>query len=193
MGAMAIVCGVFAALAAAAPMVVQDVDAAMTGGGRVAIRSDGQVLDVTVTGPRAGLASLCVSDGSRVRILHASAAAGDAVYQLDGTTFRLKSGFEWQLRDTNPAPTPSDVAAFFDAKGWSANTSRAGSPDRRFRIRLDAGLQYLAVTYYATEAPGAISYWPAALSDDCRAVKIAQGYLPETATFHPKTWHALKR
>jgi hypothetical protein len=53
----------------------------MIGGGEVTLRQDGDDLRVTVTGPRAGLASVCVGDESRVRILHASAAIGEAAYE----------------------------------------------------------------------------------------------------------------
>lgn len=69
--------GVFAAaLAAQAPN-----PAAMIGGGEVSILRTGDELHVVVTGPKAGLASLCVADDSRVRILHASAAVGEAIYE----------------------------------------------------------------------------------------------------------------
>src|SRR5687768_2738866 len=74
--------------------------APLTGGGEVTLRRDGEYLRVSVTGPRAGLASLCVGDDSRVRILHASAAVGEAVYERDGERWTLKSGFDWKLRDS---------------------------------------------------------------------------------------------
>src|SRR5687768_14606436 len=52
----------FAQQAPAAPL-------RMIGGGEVMLRQERDVLFVTVTGPRAGLASLCIGDESRVRIL----------------------------------------------------------------------------------------------------------------------------
>lgn len=110
----------------------------MIGGGEVTLRQDGDDLRVTVIGPRAGLASLCVGDESRVRILHASAAVGEALYE------------------------------------------------RAERIR------YLGVTYLATDEPMALSHWPASLDDGCREMKVAQGYLPDTAQFRPAGWHRLK-
>lgn len=114
----------------AAPAVAQTPAAPwpMIGGGEVALRQDGDDLRVTVTGPRAGLASLCVGDESRVRILHASAAVGEAVYER----------------------------------------------------------------YLATGEPMALSHWPASLDDGCREMKVAQGYLPDTAQFRPAGWHRLK-
>jgi hypothetical protein len=30
------------------------------------------------------------------------------------------------------------------------------------------------------------------MDDDCRAKKVAQGYLDPTAQFHPERWHPLK-
>lgn len=92
-----------------APQASPGVAAALEGGGGVTMRRDGDALHVTVTGPRAGLASLCVGDDRRIRILHASAAV-----------------------------------------------------------------------------------WPASMDDDCRSVKIAQGYLPETARFTPERWRKVQ-
>jgi hypothetical protein len=69
--------------------------APMTGGGEVSIRRDGEDLRVSVRGRRAGLASLCIGDHSRVRILHASAAVGEATYEREGERWALKSGFVW--------------------------------------------------------------------------------------------------
>lgn len=150
------------------------------------------MLLVTVAGPRPGLASLCVGDGSRVRILHASAAVGDAVYVRDGIDWRLKSGFDWELRDS-PGPTEEEVRNFLGRAGWVANAIRTGVGERRFMIRLTEQTRFLAITYLSTAEPMAVSYWPASVDDGCAAVKVAQGLLPETVRFQPERWHALTR
>ena len=170
----------------------QQSQVALTGGGEVTLTRSGEFLDVAVKGPRAGLASLCVGDDSRVRILHASAAVGEAIYEKDGDRWILKSGFEWKLRDARTGPpTDEQVNAFLASAGWTANASRAGDPRRNFRIRLTDRTRYLGVTFFTTDEPMAVSYWPGTIDDDCRAVKVAQGFRPETARFDPRRWHPI--
>jgi hypothetical protein len=174
-----------AALAAAAPM---------TGGGDVTITPDGDLWRVTVTGPRAGLASLCLAEGSRVRILHASAAVGEAVYERAGDEWKLVSGFEFKLRDSRkgPAPTDAERRDYLAAMGWVANADNSGESPRAFIIRSSRSPQFLGVTFLATSEPMTVSHWPASMDDGCREIKIAQGYLPPTARFQPERWHPLR-
>ena len=165
----------------------------MIGGGEVTMRQDGDDLRVTVTGPRAGLASLCVGDESRVRILHASAAVGEATYERSGDRWILKAGFDFKLRDTRTGP-PSDAdrTLYLSTMGWVANASRTGDPVRVFTVRLSEPIRFVGITFLATDEPMAMSHWPASMDDDCRALKIAQGYLPDSALFRPMSWHRLK-
>ena len=177
----------------AQPSGFRNVAARLEGGGDVAVRRAGDALHVTVTGPRAGLASLCVGNESRVRILHASAAVGDALYERTGDAWVLKRGFEWKLRDSGtglPAAEASDE--FFAASGWTANPSRRGAPRRDFTIALSADVLFVGVAFLSTGDPMAVSHWPSSIDDDCRAVKVAQGYLPETARFTPQRWHKVQ-
>ena len=164
----------------------------LAGGGDVSLREQQGVLHVTVTGPGAGLASLCVADDTRVRILHASAAVGEATYERSGESWALKSTFDFKLRDTRTGPpSEQERAGYFSASGWVANASRAGDPKREFRIRLSEAVHFLGVTFFTTNEPMTVSYWPASMDDDCRAVRVAQGFLPEAAEFRPATWHRL--
>jgi hypothetical protein len=167
--------------------------AAMTGGGQVAIEQDGDVIRVSLIGPRAGLASLCLASGAEVRILHASAAVGEAVYAKAADRWELKQSFEWQLRDSPQAgrATRYQVDRFLAEHGWVANASAAGSPKRDFRIRLRDERQFLAVTFLAVAEPMGVSHWPPTVADDCRLQAIAQGYLPQRAAFRPDTWYRL--
>jgi hypothetical protein len=167
--------------------------ATLTGGGEVSIRRDGEVLRVAVKGPLAGLASLCVGDNSRVRILHASAAVGEAVYTRRGDRWALDSGFDWRLRDAaSGRPAQSEIREFFDRTGWVANASRTGAGERAFRIRMAEGIRFLGVTDLSTSEPMVLSRWPAEMNDDCATVKVAQGHLLQTARFVPDRWHAVR-
>jgi hypothetical protein len=165
----------------------------MVGGGQVTLRHDGNDLHVAVTGPRAGLASLCVGDESRVRILHASAAIGEAAYERSAERWVLKSKFEFKLRDTRTGPpSEADRTQYLSTMGWVANASRTGDVTRTFTVHLGERIRYLGVTYLATDEPMALSHWPASMDDGCREMKIAQGYLPDTAQFRPAGWHRIK-
>jgi hypothetical protein len=165
----------------------------MIGGGEVTLRQEGEALRVTVTGPRAGLASLCVGDDSRVRILHASAALGEATYEKSGDRWMLKSGFEFKLRDARTGPpSEADRAQYLSTMGWVANASRAGDPVRAFTVHVSERTRFLAVTFLATDEPMTLSHWPASMDDGCREMKVAQGYLPDTAQFRPAGWHRIK-
>lgn len=180
---------VFAAVLAAQTQV----PAAMSGGGEVSIRKTGDDLHVVVTGPRAGLASLCVADDSRVRILHASAAVGEAIYERSAGAWQLKSKFDFKLRDSrrDGPPTDADRSQYFGVMGWVANASSAGNPRREFRIR-STGMRFLGATFMTTDEPMAVSSWPSSMKDDCTSLRVAQGYLPERAQFQPDTWHRIE-
>ncbi len=166
----------------------------LVGGGDVLLLQRAGNVYVAIRGPRAGLASLCTSKGDVVRILHASAATGEARFAHSAGAWRQTAGFEWHLRDSPRQAEPA--AAQHDAMardfGWTANPSASGAAHREFQIRA-ADVDALAVTFLATADPLALSYWPSSVADDCRTnLKIAQGFLPESASFDPSHWHQLR-
>lgn len=166
---------------------------ALTGGGELYLLAQGDLLYVGIRGSKPGLASLCVASGDRVRILHASAAVGEGGYVKDGASWAKRTDFEFALRDSprGGGPTAADRAAYFQKTGWVANASATGSPEREFQIRL-ADVEAIGVTYLAIDEPMAMAYWPASLDDDCRALKMAQGYLPAAARFSTASWHRVE-
>jgi hypothetical protein len=164
------------------------------GGGEVQLLARGEFLYVAVRGPRSGLASLCVAKGKSVRILHASAAIGDAIFERWGDVWMKRKDFEWTLRDS-PRMTPVTQQARTETlgkAGWIANASAAGSTEREFQILLK-DVESVGVTFLATSEPMLVSYWPSTMSDDCRTVKIPQGYLPDRARFDPASWQRVVR
>jgi hypothetical protein len=164
----------------------------MSGGGELTRTRDADTMLITIAGPRPGLAHLCVADDTRVRILHASAAVGEAVYERDGESWRLKSGFDFKLRDRRDAlPSAADKQTFLSATGWLANADNSGKAPREFSLRLTPGLRSVAAAFLAIDEPMAVSHWPATVADDCIALKMVQGYLPPQARFNPSTWHRL--
>lgn len=164
--------------------------APMMGGGEISTRLDGDTLRIVVTGPRRGLAHLCVAEDSRIRILHASAALGEAVYEPDGDGWRLASGFDFKLRDRRDAqPDELERQSYFKTMGWLANADNSGNAPREFAVRVTAATQFVAAAFMAIDEPMTISRWPGAVADDCIATKVVQGYLPPKARFTPATWH----
>ncbi len=167
----------------------------LTGGGTAELRREAERLLVTVRGPRVGLASLCVAgrNGTEVRILHASAAVGEASYTRADATWKLDSPFDFKLRETGGVPpSEQDRLAFLTSYGWVANADNTGRSPRNFTIQISSGVQALGVTFVTTDKSMTIAYWPASMDDDCRAVKVAQGFLPPTATFRPAGWHQVR-
>ena len=166
----------------------------LAGGGEVQLLPRGEFLFVAVRGPKSGLASLCVAKGKSVRILHASAAIGDATFERWGDVWMKRKDFEWTLRDSprTGAPTEQAKTEALWKTGWLANASAVGSPDREFQI-LAKDIESVGVTFLTTNEPMAVSYWPSTMNDDCRTAKIPQGYLPDTARFDPASWKRFSR
>jgi len=167
----------------------------LSGGGKVWVLQRGGFIYVAVRGARPGLASLCAFQGDTVRILHASAATGEARFSRSAGAWIQTAGFEWRLRDSSLAGGP--VVPQYDEMvqeiGWTANPSGVGSPDREFRIRADI-VDALAVTFLATAEPMTLAYWPSTVADDCRInLRIAQGFLPASATFDPSGWYRIQK
>ena len=167
---------------------------AMVNGGELYLLRQADYLYVGIRGPHLGLASLCIVSAGRVRILHASAAVGEALYEYDGAAWVRRDDFTWALRDSpgGAGPGAADRTAFLEKTGWLANASASGSPEREFQIRI-ADVDAIAVTFLSTGDPLSVSYWPDTTDDDCRDVRVPRGYLPVTARFRPERWYTTER
>ena len=100
-----------------------------------------------------------------------------------------RKDFEWTLRVTSRGGrTEAAKTEWLLKNGWLANSSAQGSSIREFQI-LAKHIEYIGVTFLGTGEPMTVSYWPSTMSDDCRSIKIPQGYLPDTARFDPTSWH----
>ncbi len=163
---------------------------ALEGGGEALLLREGDVLYVAVAGPRPGIASLCVGNDTRVSILHASAALGTATYEKDGAQWRRRRNFEYVVRDsprTGP-PSEEEKAKHLAEEGWLANSSRSAAPAREFAVRLTPERVALGVAFLGTDDPPAVSHWPSTIGDDCKAVRLGQGWADEVQRFAPMTW-----
>jgi hypothetical protein len=162
----------------------------LEGGGTLRLLQRGEFLYIAVEGLGPGLASVCAARGATVRILHASAAVGEARYERGAAGWTKMKGFAWRLRDS-PRSGPPAVAQndeFLRDAGWLANPNASGSPQREFQIRA-ADVDAIGVTFLTTTEPMKIARWPATIKDDCGNLRVAQGFLPESTTFDPASWY----
>jgi len=158
----------------------------LTNGGEAHLKHDGMFLYIAITGAGNGIGSLCAVDGKDIRILHASAALGTAVFR-DGKATR---GFTWTNRDTG------DMAArkrFLDAEQWFANATPRANPEREYQIRIDGRkeipltLAFLSIDGDATK----MHVWPAEVDDACADAKLAGGWTEGQFVFDPQRWGVL--
>lgn len=156
---------------------------------------DGEDIYAAVKSPVIAITSIYVARGDELKILHASAAIGEAVYRRD-------SAGEWRLQTKfgfTRYKSSEDILArgktFFDDHGWLSSHMRLGAPgDTEFRLRgrsLDGAR--VAVTYYDPERRNVLFAYPQGLTGDVVAHEIQAGYTPEVLKIQPESWVTLKR
>ena len=162
----------------------------LTSGGHALLQHDGTFLYLAITGPRTGIASLCMPRGRDVAILHASAALGTAEF-AEG---RVTRDFVWTNRDTK------DTAArdkFLGAEHWFANATppSALSKEREMQIAISGRKEIPLTIAFLSFAPNEeqrIHVWPPALDDACASIDLAAGKTAGTLTFEPAKWGVLR-
>src|SRR5215471_8411064 len=155
------------------------VEAKLIGGGDLRFRLREGALYLTVNGPARGFPSLCIGNSREVSILHASAALGTARYRRSGESWARLNGFEWKVRDS-PQSGPASSGerqGFLEQNGWVANSSHQGEPSREFQIELLPEREYIGIAFLSVETMS-VSYWPATMADDCRALDLLKGDPP---------------
>jgi hypothetical protein len=164
----------------------------MEGGGTVHLMVRGDRLYIGVRGPAPGTAHVCIGSGEQVRLLHVSAAVGSAVYQQGEVGWRLRTPFEWRLREAGASGAPAAArAAYLEQEGWVGTVTAMG-PDRELvidRPRFGSKRLRIAVAYVPTpgDALGAVSRWPDT-RDSCTDQKTVAGFLPQNAKFLVNDW-----
>lgn len=136
---------------------------------------------------------ICVFDGTHVRVLHASASLGTAVYERDGDGWVRARAFEWAAKDADEANVAAKQrTAYFDAEGWTGTTMGMGTKGQaELRVRIDPATAADAKIAVATFGAGGAATWPDGLSDGCASKDLLMGNPPETLEFQPGTWAAL--
>jgi hypothetical protein len=151
---------------------------------------DGDYLYVGIRSPEIGLGSLCVDEGSQIAILHASAALGTALYEVEGGRWQPVQEFSWHCRSSSDSPyAQKEREEFLAEHGWLGTNVNLGAPgELEYQIELDGEKVRLAVSYLAEKDWNEVIQWPADLDDDCGSLDLVQGNAPEGLRFLPQTW-----
>ena len=142
-------------------------------------------LRIVVSGEKPGIASVFIAKGEVIKVLHASAALGTAVYKHDVKRWKLVRGFEYRCRD------PKDIAArrrFFAREGWLGDVSSRPIHQRVFRLgnRLIGRGARVAIVHFVF--PKGVKVQPASARDDTSNPEILRGETPKVLSFDPATW-----
>jgi hypothetical protein len=129
-----------------------------------------------------------INSGEEVRILHASAALGTAIYLNESDVWGQTQAFIWCCRDTSESESARDARlAFLQEDGWVATNSRIGRPNElEYQIKIGNEPLHLAVNYIRASDPNVKIPWPDELNDDC--IKPTPGGLPEQLNFSLDEW-----
>jgi hypothetical protein len=167
----------------------------LTGGGRLMIKKESNSLYVAMVADNKGWAHVYLSDGDTVRILHASAALGEALYVKKNNLWRNVQSFKWELRDRvyneDLAKKQQD---HFRQFGWVANNNNTGN-GLVFEFKIDLLRAHNDVSSFACLVAGAsldIHHFPATLNDNTVLQKLVQGNTPDSLQFNPAIWEKIR-
>ena len=156
-------------------------------GSRILAKHDGESLYLALEGKRNSIASIHLQAGDKIRVLHASAALGDADYSKSGETWNPAKGFVWACRTMNDsAESLAEQAKFYKDNGWLSNTG-AQTSTREYKISKKV-LGPMAIALYGFQPDGMVVSLPATVSDDGLNARLIGGWQPQGLTFSPETW-----
>lgn len=160
-------------------------------GHRILAKHDGKDFFLALEGDRTSIASIHMQQGDKVRILHASAALGEADYTRVGDKWNPGKGFQWACRRMDDsAESLVEQAKFYKDNGWLANTSPRTAV-REYRISKDI-LGPMAIGLLAFEPESMLASLPSKAEDDSLHAKLIGGWQPEGLAFAPHTWVTFK-
>jgi hypothetical protein len=169
-------------------------EAVMPDGTELKLRRDDAYLYVAVHGTRPGFPSLCVTRGDTTRVLHASAALGDALFTGAGSSRRLVAPFAFEMRSAESGDALAVAQArYLVSHRWVATNNAMSTTDREMKVDLalfEPNDARLAIGFY-TMATDSVSVWPAGANDGCTAAKVVQGWLPPAIEVRPRSWALL--
>ena len=149
-----------------------------------------RTLRIAVQSDSPGILTVWIAEGDRVRLLHASAAVGEAAYKKDAHgDWMRQQDFRWDR-----SPDADARRAHLKTHGWTASiTPDWDRSERELAIDLDtiSPDARLAVSYGAGEHFDTRFVWPETAEDDTRLHEMQRGDLPECACFDTDGWATL--
>ena len=161
----------------------------LTGGEALFLKCDAQAVYLAIRGAEDGWSHVYVADSSSIRVLHASAALGEAVYQKTEGTWSPAVEFSWGLRNSAQR-TAAEKARYFEQHRWLANSVNRGAV-REYRLPRSALAGASLAVVYASDAEKP-SYWPDSLHDATVAPGLVRGSTPKDLSFDPRQWAVLQ-
>jgi hypothetical protein len=160
-------------------------------GSRILAKHDGEDLYLAMEGKKASIASIQLQQGDKVRILHASAALGDADYAKAGEKWNPGKGFVWACRKMDDsAESLAEQANFYKEQGWLSNTGPQATT-REYKISKKV-LGPMAIALFGFQPEGTVVSLPSSTSDDAFHPKLIGGWQPEGLSFRPQSWVTFK-
>jgi hypothetical protein len=176
-------------------------DAAWAGAARVPLHPegeaflvrDGSALYVGLRVPGRGLPSLALARERTIRVLHASASLGTAVYEPNDGRWTASRTFAWQCRDGQTEE--GERERFLEAEGWLATTMAMGTGgEAEYRLAAElwqgAHTRLALVVCQLAAGPPTPCVWPARVADGTTDRTLLFGTCPDLR-FAPDTWGRL--
>lgn len=165
------------------------------GGGAALLKHDGDFVYIAFRADRPGIGSICTLMRGDVHVLHASAALGTAIYTKVDDQWIAAQAFRWSNRDTGPnAAAIRDRNRFIAREKWFANALRQAQTDREYQVAVERGARQLSIVlgFLEVEPRTRLATWPSKLTDGCKSVRLAQGFLESDLQFDPSQWGVLE-
>ena len=157
---------------------------------------DGAFLYLGIRTAGRGFGSPCLVQSDSVRVLHASAALGTAIYERDGDAWILAHDFvSWSCRDTefDDVELSREREAFLERHGWIASTGGMGASNEiEYTISWQEETVRLLVLCYDTGSFPRTIAWPDLQGTMGPYWRLLDGNLPATMPFSPETWAEIR-
>jgi hypothetical protein len=167
----------------------------LSGGGKLMMKKEKNDLYVALVAGKKGWAHVYLSHGDTVRVLHASAALGEARYVKQKDLWRVVQTFKWELRgkeyNDELLKKQQDHYRQF---GWVANNNNMGN-GMTFEFKLDLSRTDNNPATFAcviAEEPLLLHHFPVSLNDNTILQRLVQGYPPDSLQFNPATWEQVR-
>jgi hypothetical protein len=131
--------------------------------------------------------------GDTVRVLHASAALGEAVYIKKDKKWEPSRTFQWELRDkVYNEDLKTKQENYYKQHGWVANNNNmSDGMNFEFKIHVQDNPDKTSFAFVILDDPDNPHYYPFSIKDDALLPKLLQGYISGPLVFELNGWEKL--